>query len=472
MASLAAAPAAEIERLCDALAETRGRTLALVAHLDDDAVERVHSPLMSPLVWDLGHVVAFEDLWIARRLCGAPLLRPDLARVYDAFETPRARRGSLPFLRRREALAYMAAVRERTLAATAATSDPRALELLELVLRHEQQHTETMLQTLALARLPAPPTGPGPGAASAAGARTGAGSERDGAAGGEHASHGARKAARAHVGAARGTELTGLELVDIPAGPCTIGAPISGFAYDNERPRHQLELPAFRIGRGPVTNGAFREFVEHGGYRRREWWSDAGWAWKERHDVRWPAGWTDDGREWRMDRCEPIDPYCPVVHVSWFEADAFARAHRARLPTEREWEKAATWDERAGAARAQPWGERPRGDAIAARVNVDQRAFGTLPVGSRGDDASPFGCVAMIGDVWEWTGSRFDGYPGFVAHPYREYSEAFFGGDFRVLRGGSWATRARVATPTFRNWDHPQRRQIFAGLRIAKDGQS
>jgi iron(II)-dependent oxidoreductase len=420
MPSQTAAPTLEAEHAIDALAQTRARTLVLVAHLDDDALERVQSPLMSPLVWDLGHIAAFEDLWLVHRFGGQPLLRPQLAGLYDAFETPRAERGALPYLRRAEALDYLAAVRERTLAAIDRLGVGDGV-LHELVVRHEQQHTETMLQTMELARLPAP-------------------AER------------ATPPPPPHV-------WSGLELVEIPAGPCTIGAAAAGFAYDNERPRHAVELPAFRIGRTPITNATFLSFAEGGGYERREWWSDEGWAWKEQHDITRPAGWTADGRAWRMDRCEPLRPDDPVVHVSWFEAEAFARAHGARLPTEAEWEKAATWDQAAGRAR----------EGAPAAANVDQRLFGTAPAGAYPDGASPSGCLGMVGDVWEWTASRFDGYPGFVAYPYREYSEVFFGGDHRVLRGGSWATRARVATPTFRNWDHPQRRQIFAGLRIAKD---
>jgi iron(II)-dependent oxidoreductase len=382
-------------------------------------------------VWDLGHIAAFEDLWLAHRGAGLPLLRPDLAEVYDAFETPRANRGDLPYLRRDDALAYLAAVRERVrdLAVDAT--------LHELVLRHEQQHTETMLQTMELAHLPAPPDFDAP-------------------------------TFGAPVDAAL-ARLTGLELVEVPAGPCTLGAPPEGFAYDNERTRHGRDLPAFRIGRSAVTNGAFQAFIEGGGYARPEWWTREAWAWKEQYDIERPAGWTADGREWRMDRCEPLDPSKPVVHVSWFEADAFARAHDARLPTEAEWEKAATWDQQTQTALPQPWGEVPLVDAIATHANVDQRAFGTVAVGTHAPGASPAGCLGMIGDTWEWTSSGFEGYPGFVAYPYREYSEVFFGGDYRMLRGGSWATRARVATPTFRNWDHPQRRQIFAGLRIAKD---
>jgi iron(II)-dependent oxidoreductase len=153
--------------------------------------------------------------------------------------------------------------------------------------------------------------------------------------------------------------------------------------------------------------------------------------------------------------------------VSWFEADAFARAHGARLPTETEWEKAATWDQENGIARRYPWGNRR--PAPGQHANLDHRGCGTAPVDAYPDGASPYGCLGMIGDVWEWTNTEFDGYPGFVAHPYKEYSEVFFGPDYRVLRGGSWATRTRVATSTFRNWDYPQRRQIFSGFRIARD---
>jgi iron(II)-dependent oxidoreductase len=261
---------------------------------------------------------------------------------------------------------------------------------------------------------------------------------------------------------------TGLELVEISAGECTIGAPADSFAYDNERPRHRTEVRAYLIGRTPITNATYLTFVERGGYERREWWSDEGWAWKEQFGITRPSGWTaDHGAEWRLGRLEPLDLHRPVVHVSWFEADAFARAHGARLPTEVEWEKAATWDQQNGVARAFPWGTDPLVPGVHA--NVDQLGGGPAPAGGYPRGASPYGCLGMIGDVWEWTTSRFDPYPGFVAHPYKEYSEVFFGTDYNVLRGGSWATRARVITPTFRNWDYPQRRQIFAGIRIATD---
>jgi iron(II)-dependent oxidoreductase len=272
---------------------------------------------------------------------------------------------------------------------------------------------------------------------------------------------------RAETRVGGGRAHSGLELVAIEGGEFELGAHAAGFAYDNERPRHSARTAGFLIGITPVTNATYRHFVEGGGYERREWWTDEAWSWKEEYDITHPLHWTDDGREWRMGRLEALQPDRPVVHVSWFEADAFARAHDARLPTEAEWEKAATWDQETGATLAAPWGDGP---AVAGvHGNLDQRVLGTTPVGAHPAGASPSGCLGMIGDVWEWTSSEFDGYPGFRAYPYREYSEVFFRGGYRALRGGSWATRTRVATPTFRNWDLPQRRQIFSGVRIARD---
>jgi gamma-glutamyl hercynylcysteine S-oxide synthase len=416
----------------EALRGARERTLALVASVSEDDLERVHSTLMSPLVWDLGHIAAFEDLWLVHRYGDRPLLKEELVDVYDAFETPRAGRGELPMLRSGAALDYLDAVRTRTLEVV----DERGVGdgvLHEMVVRHEHQHNETMLQTLQLARL------------------------RDYELGEQRATPASSDELR-----------SGSELIEIPSGPCTIGAPATGFAYDNERPRHRTDVRGFLIGRTAVTNASYLTFVEGGGYERREWWSDEGWRWKEQYDITRPEGWTADlGAQWRLGSLEPLNPSQPVVHVSWFEADAFARAHSARLPSEIEWEKAATWDRERSVARPFPWGDDPPDPMLHA--NVDQFGLGPAPADAYPAGASPYGCLGMIGDVWEWTASCFGGYPGFMPYPYKEYSQVFFGSDYRVLRGGSWATRARVVTPTFRNWDYPQRRQIFAGFRIARE---
>jgi iron(II)-dependent oxidoreductase len=376
------------------LEEARGRTLLLVESVSDADLDRVHDPLMSPLVWDLAHIAAFEDLWIARDT-GTELLRPDLAALYDAFETPRAHRGDLAYLRRPEALAFMERVRERARSVLHRVSP----FIGEMLVQHEQQHNETMLQTLQLADagVYSPPRrepGPAP------------------AAEGKHR---------------------------LAAGSFAMGAAEEGFAYDNERPRHPVEVPAFNIDRAPVTNAAFAEFVNDGGYERRELWSGEGWHHRERQGWERPLYWTSDGRVRRFDRTVEREPALPVMHVSYFEAEAFARWRGARLPSEGEWERAAV-------------------EAGEVTGNLDQLDFGPGPAG-------PF-----VGDCWEWTASELDGYPGFRAHPYPEYSEVFFRSGYRVLRGASWATRRRVARPTFRNWDRPERRQIFAGFRCAEDG--
>jgi gamma-glutamyl hercynylcysteine S-oxide synthase len=366
--------------------------VAPISHAD---LERQHDPLMSPLVWDLGHIAAFEDLWLCRET-GLEQLRPDLAEVYDATETPRPGRGDLPYLRRGEALAYLAAVRERTLARL----DHVTPFIAEMLLRHEQQHNETMLQTLQLAE---------PGVFAAA-----------------------RVASKRP--AASGS-------VSVDGGRVEIGAARPGFTYDNERPRHTVELGAYRIDRAPVTNAQFEGFVTDGGYSRRELWSDEGWSALRRERWERPSYWTADGCERRFDRTEARAAEVPVMHVSFFEAEAYARWRGARLPSEAEWEHAAGLFE-------------------PERGALDQLRFGPGPAG-------PF-----VGDCWEWTASEFGGYPGFQAYPYPEYSKVFFGQGLRVLRGGSWATRIRVAGPTFRNWDLPHRRQIFAGFRcVAAHGR-
>ena len=262
---------------------------------------------------------------------------------------------------------------------------------------------------------------------------------------------------------------TGLEMVEVPAGECTIGATDEGFAYDNERPRHRTDVRGYLIGRTPITNATYLTFVEGGGYERRDWWSDEGWAWKEEYDISRPSG-VDGGpprrvaaRRTRTTRTRSDPSFtCPGSRPTpspalTAPASPPRSSGRRRRPGIR----------RRRSARRYPWGNRR--PVAGQHANLDHRGCGTAPVGAYPDGASPYGCLGMIGDVWEWTSSAFDGYPGFVAHPYREYSEVFFGGDYRVLRGGSWATRTRVATSTFRNWDHPQRRQIFAGLRIARD---
>jgi len=365
--------------IAEALAEARERTLALIEPLDDGQLNTVYSPILSPLSWDLGHIANFEELWLVQTIGGREPLNGDLGSFYDAIENPRRIRGELPILRDSELRSYMADVRERTLDVLedveieSDVEDPLLRDgfVYELLLAHELQHNETMLQMLQLVE------------------------------GYELPDELAERFSPRIPGT---TAREDGESVAIAAGEYETGAPARGFAYDNERPRHAVELAAFEIDRAPVTNGTYISFIEDTGAEPPLYW---------RHDG---ENWIDTARGRRA----PIDPGAPVVHVSWHQADAFARWAGKRLPTEHEWE--------------------------AASDRLDG-----------------------VGHGWEWTSSDFLAYPGFEAFPYSEYSEVFFGDEYKVLRGGSWATHPRVARPTFRNWDLPRRSQIFSGLRCARD---
>ena len=427
--------------LAERLRASRERIFHLIEGLSEDALNRVHSPLMSPIVWDLGHIATFEDLWLVQKAHGVAPLREDLGIVYDPHQRGAARPGAAPVLAD-GGLRGLHGGCARANAAHLETADlsKDAGELLargfiyEMVLCHEMQHSETILQTLQIMTSDRSPL---PHAEAAGGGRAPAG-----------------------------------EMVVVPGGLYEMGAAVPlrpQFSYDNERQRHARSTIAFQIDTTPVTNGQMAEFISEGGYRRQEWWTDEGWEWREREGIDMPMYWSRDGQGFAVRSfadTAPLDETLPVCHVSWHEATAYARFAGKRLPTEVEWEKAAAWNPDSGEKHRYPWGPEP---ADRDRANLDQLAFGTAPAGSYPAGASPCGALQMIGDVWEWTDSTFGAYPGFRAFPYREYSEAFFGGPYRVLRGGAWATQPGAVTITFRNWDLPERRQLFAGFRCAAD---
>lgn len=421
------------------LAEARRRTLQLIAPLGEEDLRIQHSPLMSPIVWDLGHIAEFERLWLGRNLEG-PIEFSEMPGLFDPFEHPRSTRGELELPSLATVLETLEAARAATLARLDQTdldSDHPLLRdgfVYRMVAQHEYQHNETMLQTLQLKR-GAPYAAP-----------------------------------REYRPPAPSMTFALDEMVRFPGGVVTLGTDDRSAAYDNERPQHARELAPFWIDRTPVTNAAYQRFVDQGGYLKAEYWSPEGARWLAQSQVTAPAYWFRQNGEWwtrSMDRVTPLPADHPVSHVCYYEAEAYARWIGQRLPTEAEWEAAATWDAGQGRARLCPWGDEP---ATAGLANIDQLMFETAPVGAYGANMSPMGCYGMIGDVWEWTSSSFEGYPGFVSFPYREYSEEFFGDDYRVLRGGSWATRPGAIRGTFRNWDYPIRRQIFSGFRCARDG--
>jgi gamma-glutamyl hercynylcysteine S-oxide synthase len=364
------------QSIAELLAEARARTIALIHPVGDELLNRVYSELLSPLAWDLGHIANFEELWLVQTVGGREPLHGELGQYYDAIENPRRERGELPILHDAELRAYMAEVRERTLAVLDEVDigpdaeDPLLREgfVYEMLVAHELQHQETMMQLIQMLDAPYRPAEANPDGFGPAPVQRDAGTIR------------------------------------VEAGSHEVGALERGFAYDNERPRHTVELPAFEIDRTPATNGAYLDYMGETGAEPPLYWERDG------------DGWVRMAMGLRL----PVDPAQPVVHVSWDEADAFARWAGKRLPTEFEWEAA-----------------RPRLDGV--------------------------------GGAWEWTSSDFVAYPGFAAFPYKEYSEEFFGDGHKVLRGASWTTHPHVARPSFRNWDLPQRRQIFAGIRLASD---
>ncbi|WP_409332774.1 ergothioneine biosynthesis protein EgtB [Trujillonella humicola] len=417
------------ELLARDLTAARERTLRLTDH-DEPELLRQHTPLLSPLVWDLAHIGQQEDLWLLRGGDAARpgLLPPDVEALYDAFTQPRAVRSRLPLLPPVEARAFCRQVRDRVLDRVdrlGADDDPFPVAM---VVSHEQQHDETMLQALALRGGP-PLLGTGaplpPGRAGVAGTS---------------------------VLVPGGEFVLGVDAADEP------------FSLDNERPAHVVDVPAFRIGRVPVTNAEYAAFVADGGYRDDRWWSGRGRAHRDEAGLTAPMYWRPEGTRTRFGVVEELPPDEPVQHVTYFEAEAYAAWAGARLPTEAEWEKAAAWDPALGRRRRFPWGDT---EPTAALANLDGLSLRPAPAGAYPAGASAYGVEQLMGDVWEWTSSPFTAWPGFRPMLYADYSAPFFGGDYKVLRGGSWAVGASILRPSFRNWDHPIRRQVFSGIRLA-----
>ncbi|MEV2252781.1 ergothioneine biosynthesis protein EgtB [Streptomyces sp. NPDC050147] len=418
-----------------ALLAARDRTSLLTTCVEEPELTAQHSPLMSPLVWDLAHIGNQEELWLLRAVAGRDAMRPEIDGLYDAFEHPRSERPSLPLLAPAEARRYAADVRGRALDVLESTPF-RGSPLTDagfafgMIAQHEQQHDETMLITHQLRSGPTALTAPDPAPA---------------------------------------PTFSGPAEVLVPGGPFTMGTSTEPWALDNERPAHHRLVPPFFIDTTPVTNAEYQRFIADGGYDEQRWWAPAGWDMVRGNGLSAPLFWRREGGQWlrrHFGTVEAVPPDEPVLHVSWYEADAYARWAGRRLPSEQEWEKAARHDPATGRSMRYPWGD---ADPTPERANLGQRHLRPAPAGSYPSGESPLGVRQLIGDVWEWTSSDFLPYPGFAAFPYREYSDVFFGGDYKVLRGGAFSVDEVACRGTFRNWDHPVRRQIFSGFRTARD---
>jgi ergothioneine biosynthesis protein EgtB len=419
------------------LREARHRTERLTEDLSSAELMGPYLTIVNPVLWEIGHVAWFHEYWTLREAAGrAPLIeRGD--RLWDSSAVAHATRWHLDLPDRAGTYGYMADVLARQEELLGRGIDDDARYFYDLAIRHEDMHVEAltyMRQTLSYA----PPQALG-------------------------------AAERPRAGALPGD-------VAVPGSRWRLGStPDDGFIFDNEKWAHEAVLAPFRIARAPVTNAEFAAFIEAGGYRAREFWSDAGWAWREERGAGQPVYWQGkrDGvwtvRRYRI--VEELAPHAPVVFVNWFEADAWCRWAKRRLPTETEWEAAASGMPSTDGARLAdqhrrwPWDD-SGGDAPPSptRANLDFAFDGPVDVAALAAGDSAFGCRQMIGNVWEWTASDFLPFAGFAADPYKDYSQPWFG-TRKVLRGGCWATSARIARPAYRNFFTPDRSDVFAGFR-------
>ncbi|HEV3115638.1 MAG TPA: selenoneine synthase SenA [Gemmataceae bacterium] len=422
--------------LIDWVRDARQRTCDLVADLSDAQLIGPQLPTLNPLLWEIGHVAWFQEKWVLRRCSSSAAMR-DADALYDSAAVAHNTRWDLRLPGRHETLRYMEEVRDRVverLQQKEMTQEDIYFTLLTVF--HEDMHTEAFTytrQTLEYGapRFPVVATGTG----------TGTGTGR------------------------------GLDDAFIPGGVFELGAMRDeGFVFDNEKWAHAVEIQPFAMARTPVTQAEFAAFVDDDGYGHERWWSKEGWRWRQQAGAQHPVYWRREAGRWQrrhFDRWTPLETHHAMVHVNWYEADAFCRWAGRRLPTESEWEAAAaaapssSGSELGRSKRRFPWGTEP---PTGRQANVDWGGMGCVDVDCLPEGDSAFGCRQMIGNVWEWTADDFLPYPGFVADPYKEYSAPWFG-THKVLRGGCWATRARLLRNTWRNFYRPERRDVWAGFR-------
>jgi iron(II)-dependent oxidoreductase len=421
--------------LTDWVRDARDRTLALVSGLSGDQLMGPRLDIVNPLLWEIGHVAWFQERWVLRDGLGREPIRADGDSLWDSSAVAHDTRWDLPLPPLAQTTAYMRDVCDRVLDALAGRPTDALRYLGLYTVFHEDMHDEAFTytrQTLAY-----PPPAVGGGAAPAV----------DG-----------------------GGPLPGD--AEVPGGTFTRGAsPGEGFVFDNEKWAHEVVLRPFAIARAAVTQAEFAAFVDDGGYGRQELWSGQGWAWRRAAGAEAPVYWRTADGAWQrrdFDRWVALEPHRPVIHVNWHEAQAYCAWAGRRLPTEAEWEAAASLEPGRPAApagrRRFPWGDEP---PTPGRANLDAARAGCVDVGAlpAGDSAS--GCRQMIGNVWEWVSDDFAPYPGFAPDMYRDYSQPWFG-THKVLRGGCWATRARLLRNTWRNFYPPDRRDVLAGFRTCR----
>jgi ergothioneine biosynthesis protein EgtB len=421
-----------------ALEECRTKTLSLFVGMDADTFCSQAHHDFSPVGWHLGHIAYIESFWVLENMAGLPCLFPQYRKLFAADGLPKSQRVKLPEIA--EIIYYLKTVRTKVLEYLEVADISQQERLWRFLIQHESQHCEIIRMVLELV---------GSQLSTVNCQLLTLRVRQFGLDGNRQDSD--CLTVNCHVG----------EMVQIPAGEFEVGN-ASMDALDNERPAHRIYLDTYWIDRYPVTCGEYQEFMEAGGYNNPQWWSVEGWEWLQTERVIQPLYWKSDRR--RRGVAHRTFQNHPVYGVSWYEAEAYSRFVGKRLPTEAEWEKAASWDAKANRRRTYPWGE---DTPTPQHCNYD--GLTTTPVNAYPKGQSTYGLYDTLGNVWEWTASWFDGYKGFVSYPYKGYSQVYFDQKHRVLKGGSWATRPWVLRSSFRNWYYPQVRQIFAGFRCVRD---
>jgi len=446
-----------------ALQEACDRTLELVADLTHEQMMGARLSTTNPLLWDIGHSAWFQEFWVLRHFHHQAPIMTQGDTLYDSARIAHDIRWDLPLPSEAETINYKRRVLQRVIDlhgqknSTVHKSAKRYDEtyFVKLALLHEYMHAEAITYARQTLGYSAPhlnlidhfePAN-------------------------EHTENFPRGKTDSSVNSSNRPEGI-IGDAQIPGGIFSLGsAPDAAFVFDNEQWAHEVTVKLFSIARAAVTNREFAAFVDDNGYNRRELWTSAGWQWREQAAAGHPVYWQPEsaGRWLRrnFDQWAPLEENFPVLHINWYEADAYSRWAGRRLPTEAEWEFAASSepssDTRATSTRKRrfPWGDNPPSPTCA---NLDWRAMGCVNADALSAGDSVFGCRQMIGNVWEWTATDFGPYPGFASGPYKEYSAPWFG-DHKVLRGGCWVTRSGLISNVYRNFYKPDRRDVWAGFR-------
>ncbi len=415
--------------------DARERTLQLVDGLTEEQMLGPRLKTVNPLRWEMAHAAYFYEFWILRNYFKEQPKLTNADQLFNSIDIPHEKRWELPLPSLEKTYEYMHEVYQATLKHLSYAKDDGERDYLtQYAVYHEDMHCEAFSYTRQTLAYPTPNIG---------------------------------------VDKDDSWQAGGLEGdVQIPGGEFCLGASREEeFVFDNEKWAHVVEVKPFRIGRAAVSNLEYLKFVEQDGYSCREYWDEDGWEWRKQRNLEQPLYWRRNRvADWEyrhFDHWLPLPPDAAVAHISWYEASAYCRWAERRLPTELEWEVAAAGvpnqDGHAlsSTKRRYPWGESPPSPD---RANLDGGALGTIDVGALPNGDSAFGCRQMIGNVWEWTDTLFGPYPGFTPDMYQDYSQPLFG-ITRVLRGGAWATRARMIRNTFRTYYGPDRNDVFAGFR-------